>query len=32
MDLELVFNTINKLKIYFKKNNLSLNNVLIHSD
>jgi transposase InsO family protein len=32
MDLKLVFNTIKKLKKYFKINNLKLDNVLIHSD
>ena len=32
MNLRLVLKTINKLKIYFKENNLKLNNVLLHSD
>ena len=32
MNLELVMKSVDKLKVYFKKNNLNLNNLLLHSD
>ena len=32
MNLNIVFKSLNKLEKYFKKNNLDLKNILLHSD